>query len=59
MECDKYYLDIVLGGMLLISEVLPFIKNKESCNGIVNTILCAFLKCRDDIEEEEDIGTQV
>ena len=54
-DCEK--LELVLAILLGISELLPFIKNKESCNGIINTIFCMVKKgeqCKD-IEDDKPI----
>tara|TARA_R110002074_G_scaffold96823_1_gene210290 strand:+ start:833 stop:1012 length:180 start_codon:yes stop_codon:yes gene_type:complete len=51
-ECD-YFQQLVLGVLFIISELLPFINNKESCNGIANTLVCALMKCKD--ENPDDV----
>ena len=41
-SCEQ--LELVLAICLVISEVLPFMSQKESCNGIINTIFCILKK---------------
>ena len=45
---------------LIISEILPYVKEKNKCNGIIQTIVCLLGKNEcisidsiDDIEEDE------
>ena len=37
-------LELLLALLLAISEALPFIKDKQSCNGIINTVWCMLKK---------------
>jgi len=50
-ECEK--LELTLSILLLISEVLPFVFGKDSCNGILNTIFC-MLKKNDECRQIPD-----
>jgi len=54
---------IILGGLLLISEILPFIR-KHKGNGFIDTLICLLRgsscvteKIADTIEEQQDKET--
>jgi len=35
----------IIGLLLLISEILPYIKPMDSCNGIIHSVQCLIKRC--------------
>ncbi len=55
MECEN--VELLLSILLIISEILPFIKNKDSCNGVINTLFCLLKKNDDCISDTSSIAS--
>ena len=54
VECEN--IELTLAILLIISEMLPFIKNNDSCNGILNTLFC-MLKISEECSNIDDASS--